>query len=235
MEPPQKPVALVTGARKGIGSYLAEQLVRRGYLVVGCSRGPADWSLEGYEHVLADVAQEAQVRDLLDHIRRTYGRLNATINNAGVASMNHSLLVPGETVDRIMSVNFRGTFLVSRESAKVMLKRKFGRIVNLTSIAVRLGIPGEAIYAASKSAVETLTRIMSYELADYGITVNAIGPTPIETGLLRNVPEESIQAILNRLAIKRRTELRDIMNVIDFFLRPESDYITGQVIYLGGA
>ena len=93
----QHPVALVTGSRTGIGRYVAEQLVASGYQVVGCSRQPVDWTLEGYTHFEADVADESQVRVLLANIRREYKRLDVTFNNAGVASMNHSLLMPVAT------------------------------------------------------------------------------------------------------------------------------------------
>lgn len=93
---------------------------------------------------------------------------------------------------------------------------------------------GEAIYAASKAAVVTLSEILARELADMGITVNDVGPTPIKTDLIASVPQEKMDALLNRQAIRRFAEFKDISNVIDFFIRPESDFITGQVIYLGG-
>jgi 3-oxoacyl-[acyl-carrier protein] reductase len=230
----EKPVALVTGARKGIGRYLAERLLERGYRVAGCSRQPSDLQPEEYLHIEADVTDEKQVSALVDGIRRRFGRLDVLINNAGIASMNHVLLVPGETVDRIFSTNLRGTFLVSRECAKLMRKRSFGRIVNLTTVAVPMAIEGESLYVASKGAVEALTRVMSRELAPFGITVNAVGPGPVETDLLKSVPGDKIQAILDRLAIKRFTTPKDIFGVIDFFIRPESGCVTGQVVYLGG-
>jgi len=230
-----KPVALVTGSRKGIGRYVSGRLIADGFSVVGCSRTTPDEQFgEDYVHIKADVSEEADVKRLMNEIQKRFGRLDVTLNNAGIASMNHSLLTPSATVERLMNVNVRGTFLVARESAKLMRRRNFGRIVNLTSIAVPMQLEGESIYAASKSAVETLTRIMSRELAGFGITVNAVGPSPIETDLIRNVPAESIQRLVNRLAIKRLGQPQDVFNVIDFFIRPESEYVTGQVIYLGG-
>jgi 3-oxoacyl-[acyl-carrier protein] reductase len=228
------PVALVTGSRTGLGKFIAQELVARGYLVVGCSRQPVDWTLTNYEHIIGDVSKEKDVLAVAGHIRRTHGRLDVTISNAGIAALNHALLVPAETIDRVTSVNVRGTFLVLRESAKLMQRRKFGRIVNLTTVAVPMLIEGESLYAASKAAVEMLTRVHARELASFGITVNAVGPSPIDTDLIRNVPEDRIQNVINRLAIKRKGTPGDVMNVIDFFIRPQSDYITGQVIYLGG-
>ncbi len=230
----ERQVVLITGARKGIGRFLAERFVRNGTLVEGCSREPPDWSLEGYTHHLADVADEAQVKAMIGAIGKRHGRLDIVINNAGVAAMNHSLLTPLASVDRIFNTNVRGVFLVCREAARLMQRRRFGRIVNLSTVAVPLRLEGEALYAASKSAVEMLTRILAREFGPLGITVNAVGPTPIETDLIRGVPAEKIQKIIDSLAIRRLGRFEDVANVIDFFVRPESDYVTGQVIYLGG-
>jgi 3-oxoacyl-[acyl-carrier protein] reductase len=233
---PDPEVVLITGTRKGIGRYLAEHFVRKGALVVGCSRSETDWGqdLQRYTHHCLDVADETQVKAMLSLIQKQHGRLDILINNAGVASMNHTLLTPAATLDRIMDTNFRGTFLLCREAAKLMQRRRYGRIVNLSSIAVPMRLEGEAIYAASKSAVVTFSQILARELAGLGITCNVVAPTPIETDLIRGVPQEKIDAIVNRLAIKRLGRFEDVANVIDFFVKPESNYITGQVIYLGG-
>jgi 3-oxoacyl-[acyl-carrier protein] reductase len=228
-------VVLVTGARSGIGRHLSDHFVAGGALVEGCSRRPAEWELEGYHHHLADVGNEEQVLGMFRSIRERHGRLDVIVNNAAVASMNHSLLTPASMVDSIMDTNFKGTFLVCREGAKLMRKRNFGRIVNISTAVVPLRIEGEAVYAASKSAVETLTRVLAREFADFGITVNVVGPTLVETDIIRGVPREKLQRIIDRLAIKRLNTFDDVANAVDFFVRPESDYVTGQVLYLGGA
>ena len=231
----ERKTMLITGTRKGIGKYLAEYYVTRGYRVIGCSRSAPDWSLEGYEHACVNVTDEVGVKELFRQIRNDHGALDALINNAGIASMNHVLLTPLGTVRNIFETNVFGTFLFCREAARAMIggKRK-GRIVNFATVATPLRLEGESIYAASKAAVESLTHVLARELAEYEITVNAVGPTPVATDLIRSVPKEKIDSLLARQAIPRIGEMRDISNVIDFFLRGESDFVTGQIIYLGG-
>lgn len=227
-------IMLITGTRKGIGRYLAEYYVQRGFIVEGCSRNAPDWTLDGYTHHCVDVTDEVHVRNMLDSIRKRHGRLDVTLNNAGIASMNHALLTPMSVAQKIISTNFLGTFLMCRESAKLMAKNKFGRIVNFSTIAVPLQLEGEALYASAKSAVETLTRILAREFAGLGITSNAIGPTPIPTDLIRAVPQSKMDSLIDRLAIRRPGCFEDVSNVVDFFISRSSDGITGQVLYLGG-
>lgn len=230
----EREVVLITGTRKGIGRFLAEHFIKKGAQVEGCSRESLDWDLESYTHHVVDVADETQVKEMLSSIRRRHDRLDIVVNNAGTASMNHTLLTSAAIVDRIMATNFRGTFLICRESAKLMKKRHYGRIVNIGSVAAPMRLEGEAIYASSKSAVVTFTQILAFELAEFGITCNVVAPTPIETDLIRSVPPEKLERIVNRLAVKRLGRFEDVANVIDFFVKPESDYITGQTICLGG-
>ncbi|MFF2446723.1 SDR family NAD(P)-dependent oxidoreductase [Neobacillus sp. NPDC058068] len=229
-----RPITLITGTRKGIGKYLAQYYIRQGHFVIGCSRNRPDWSLDGYEHFQVDVADEDGVKSLFSSIRKKYGRLDHLINNAGVASMNHYLLTPLSTVNKILNTNVIGTFLCCREAAKLMQKHGYGRIVNFTTVAAPLKLEGESVYAASKSAIISFTEVIAKELAAFGITVNTIGPTPIETDLIRAVPKEKIAAIIDRQAIKRYGTAEDVANVIDFFLQEKSSFITGQTLFLGG-
>jgi 3-oxoacyl-[acyl-carrier protein] reductase len=228
------PVTLITGTRVGIGKFLAQHYAASGHCVVGCSRGPVDWEARNYEHHVCDVIDENVVRSLFLTIRKKYGRLDHLINNAGTASMNHTLLTPISTVHRLLDTNVVGTFLFSREAAKIMKNRGYGRIVNFTSVAVAMKLPGEAAYVASKAAVLSLTQVMAYELADFGITVNAVGPVPIETDLIRAVPKEKIMKLIERQAVRRLGRFEDIVNIVDFFLRRESEMVTGQNLFLGG-
>lgn len=225
---------VITGTRKGIGRAMAGHYLGAGWRVVGCARSESDLEHPNYQHFCLDVSDEDAVVAMARTIRANHGCVDALLNNAGIASMNHALLTPGKTVNRILQTNVVGTFLFCREIAKLMRRSSAPRIVNFTTVAHPLNLEGEAIYAASKAAVESLTRILARELATMRITVNAIGPTPVATDLIRGVPEAKMQALLDRQAIQRMGEVGDVLNAVDFFLQESSDFITAQVIYLGG-
>ncbi len=227
-------VTLITGSRTGIGRFLVDHYLAQGHLVFGCSRNAFAGSLPGYEHFCLDVSDEAAVKSMMNAVRQKCGRLDNLINNAGIAATGHSLLIPAETLLRVYKTNVIGSLLFAREATKLMKKQRCGRIVNFSSSAVPLKLAGEAVYASSKAAVVTLTEILARELAPFGITVNTVGPTPVETDLIRVMPADKVQDVINLQPIKRPGTFADIANVIDFFIRPESDFITGQVIYLGG-
>jgi 3-oxoacyl-[acyl-carrier protein] reductase len=133
-----------------------------------------------------------------------------------------------------MNTNFFAPFALTRVFINSLKKSEHPRIINFSTVAVPFNLDGELAYVASKSAVESMTKILAKELAQFKITVNAIGPTPVKTFLTANVPANKIQNLLDRQAIKRFGEFEDIGNVIDFYIKDTSDFITGQIIYLGG-
>ncbi len=227
-------VIIITGTRKGIGKELAEHYLTLGDIVVGCSRGKGTIENRDYRHYELDVCDEQSVIKMVRTTKREFGKIDILLNNAGIASMNHFVTTSFATVQDIFNTNFLGTFIFSRETSKAMMKQKYGRIVNYTTVASALRLEGEAIYAASKGAIENFTQTIAKEIAPFNITVNAIGPTPVETDLIRAVPKDKIEDLLDRQAIKRFGTFEDIRNVIDFFIDKKSDFITGQVIYLGG-
>lgn len=227
-------IIIITGTRKGIGRYLAEQYLQEGDIVYGCSRRICDIEHPNYHHTRLDVSDEAEVVSFVRNVYKNHKHIDVLINNAGCASMNHFLLTPYDTAKKVFNTNFFGTFLMCREVAKYMVKNKSGRIVNYSTVAVALNLHGELVYSASKAAIEQLTRVLADEIGESGITVNAVGPTPIDTDLIKNVPENKLQDLLSHQCIKRFGQFEDVKNVIDFFLKPESNFITAQTIYLGG-
>ena len=229
-----KKVLLITGSRKGIGRYLSEYYCEKNFTVIGCSRGKSDFENKNYRHFELDITDENKVKSMFNSVRKDHGRLDVLINNAGIASMNHIMLTPLKTVENIFDTNFLGSFLFCREASKIMIKNKSGRIINLSSVAAGLNLEGEAIYAASKSALVTFSKILAKELSTYNITVNTIGLTPVETDLIKNVPKVKMDELLKKLSSNRFGKFSDISNVTDFLINEQSDFITGQNINLGG-
>ena len=225
---------IITGTRKGLGRALTEHYLALGWQVAGCSRAESDLQHERYRHFCLDVADENSVSHMVATVQREWANLYGLINNAGIASMNHAVLTPVATFNRIFATNTTGSFLFAREFAKRLKRGQAGRIINFSTVAEPLSLEGESAYAASKAAVESLTRILAREFAPFQITVNAIGPTPIDTDLIRSIPKSKMDALLRRQAIQRMGTAADLCNATDFFLRPESDFITGQILYLGG-
>ena len=227
-------VFIITGTRKGLGFELSKYFLKSGNVVIGCSRGASNIEDKYYTHYELDVSNEKQVISLVRSVKAAHGQIDVLINNAGTASMNHILTTPYKRAKEIYNTNVYGTFLFTREAAKIMIKAKSGSIVNFTTVAVPLNLAGEAIYAASKASVETLTRISAKELGEFGVRVNAIGPTPIKTDLIKGVPKEKLQELIQQQAIKRFGNFEDVINTVNYLIDPASEFITGQTIYLGG-
>jgi 3-oxoacyl-[acyl-carrier protein] reductase len=227
-------VFIITGTSKGIGRELCEYYLSLGHIVAGCSRSASDLQHTGYSHFAFDVSDEKAVKNMVRETIKKHATIDVLINNAGIASMNPIMLTPYKTAVNIFNTNFLGSFLFIREVGKVMIRQKRGRIVNFSTVATPLRLEGEAIYAASKASVVSLTEIAARELAPHFITVNAVGPTPTPTDLIRSVPKEKIDSLVNQQAIKRFGTIQDITNVVNFFIDDKSDFVTGQTIYLGG-
>ena len=227
-----------------MGLEYSRQLAAKGYQLLMISNRPEELSEAAealrkeygvrIESLCLDLATQGAAAKVLEWTDSTGLEPSVLINNAGMASMNHVLLTPKMTAERVMNTNFMGSFLFSRECAKYMMKQRNGRIVNYSTVAVALNLNGELVYSSSKAAVEQLTRVLAGEIGEYGITVNAVGPTPVDTDLIKNVPENKIEELKSRQCIKRLGTFEDVKNVIDFYLKPESNFITGQVVYLGG-
>ena len=229
-------IILITGDRKGIGRYLSEYYLEKGMTIIGCSRSETDLKHKNYKHFCLDVSDEQAVKKMYGEIRQTHGRLDVLINNAGVnLSLAPILLLPYKSALRTVEVNLLGTFLMSREAAKIMMKNSFGRIINFSSMAVKHEVKGEAIYTASKSAIISFTRVMAKEVYGYNITCNIIAPSAIKTDLMDSIDKDALKDVLKRNAIQELCKTEDISNTIDWFIKTTSNSITGQIIYLGGA
>lgn len=227
-------VYVITGTRKGIGKSLAELFLERGHKVAGCSRGGSAIAHPNYEHWECDVSAEKPVVAMVREVVKRFGAIDVLLNNAGIAAMNHLLTSPYSSARTVFGTNVFGTFLFSREVGKVMVKQRRGSIINYTTVAVPLDLEGEAMYAASKAAIESLTRISAKELGSFGVRVNAVGPTPVKTDLIKAVPRKKLEALLARQCLRRFGEVEDVVNVIDFFADENSSFVTGQIVYLGG-
>ncbi len=227
-------VAVITGTRKGLGRILAEHFLVEGASVVGISRGPSSIAHAAYEHHQADIGDDSAVRAVFQQLARSHGAVDIAVNNAAVVAVRHAMLTPSSQAEEMVRTNLLGGFYVSREAAKLMRKRPMGRIINIGSIASVLSPVGEAIYAATKSATSTLTSVLAKEFAGYGVTVNAVGVTALETDMLEQLPPETVENLLASLPISRLATPEDVINVIDFFASPASGYVTGQTVFLGG-
>ncbi len=224
----------ITGTSRGIGKFLAEYYLKKDYTVVGVSRSETSIKHERYHHFTADISDEKSLMNIVLELEKNKIDPDILINNAGLSTMSPFILTATETFENVFKVNVLGTFLVTREIAKFMIKKRWGRIINISSIASPLKLEGESAYASSKSAVETLTKILAKELAPLGITCNCVGPALVPTDMLQSFPEKVINEVKQKLAIKKVGTPDEVAYVIDFFIGEKGDCISGQTIYLGG-
>jgi 3-oxoacyl-[acyl-carrier protein] reductase len=225
---------VITGARKGIGFQLANYFLSEGAFVIGISREDATIENPSYKHFKLDISQATDVQKTFMAIAKEFKKIDILINNAAVLTSQYSLILSEKSARDMMETNVLGTFFVSKECAKIMMKNKVGRIINLGSMASALEPMGDAVYAASKSAVITLANVLSKEFSQFNVTCNTLAVTAIETDMMNSVPKEKLDQIIKALPVPRYAKIEDIINVVDFFSSDKSDYITAQTIFLGG-
>lgn len=222
---------IVTGASRGVGAHIAERATNAGYRVVGLSRTKPQ--SDRYEARICNVQAPEEVMAVLTDLKRD-DSLVGVINAAGIASMNLALGTPAATAERVISVNLLGTIYVSQTVGRFLVRRRGGRIINFSTIAVPLALSGEAVYVASKAGVEAFTRVLAREMADHGVTVNAISPGPIDTRLIAKVDDKKIQVIIDRQMIRRQGTVEDVWNAVEILLSDNASMITGQILSIGG-
>ena len=228
------PVMVITGTSRGIGKAVAEYFAGKNYRVIGCSRSPVDFKMEGYYHYQVDVGDEGQVRAWVRQIRKDFKRVDVLVCNAG--SVKSALLMtvtPDDVLQTFLRIHVAGTYYVCREVSKIMISQKQGRIITVSSVGVPLHLEGTSAYSATKSAVTEMTKILAKELASLGITCNVLAPSLFMTEAAQMMGEEWAARLLEKLTIKRLLTVDEICNVINFFASPQSGCITGQVINMG--
>ena len=223
---------IVTGCSSGIGFYLAENLNKSGYQVIGLARNEPK---EKYNFIFekCDVRNLNSVKSFFSKVKKDtdiYGLLNV----AGVATMNLLVTTPEETISNIISTNLTGTIYCTKEMIPCFVKSKTGRIINFSSFAVKIGLQGESVYVASKAGVEGFTRSIARELAPFNVTVNCISPGPIKTKLTNKVPSSYIDKVIQQQIINKQCTKEDIFKSVKLILNLESDKITGENFVIGG-
>ena len=242
-----KGVALVTGSGRGIGLACAHELARRGFDVcLNCSSAA---SLERTaaaaeaiaqvfgvrtHAVVADVSDVDAAKAMVDETVQALGRLDVLVNNAGITRDGLIARMSAEDFDAVVDVNLNGTFNCCKAAAKVMMKQRAGRIINMSSVVGVAGNAGQVNYAASKAGVIGITKSLAKELARRSITVNAVAPGFISTDMTDALTEEQREAIAGRIGLGRFGEAEDVAALVGFLASPEAAYITGQVISVDG-
>ncbi len=234
--------AIVTGSSRGLGKAIAEKLGILGANVVltGTSETvfntAAELEAKGIKAVaiVGDVRNAEDVKNMISKAVETFGGIDILINNAGITKDKPMAMMSEDDWDTVLDINLKGCFLCTKAAAKVMLKKKYGRIINVSSVAGAYGNPGQANYSASKGGMIGLTKTTAKELATRGITCNAVTPGLIESDMTEILPEDLKRKYLEKIALGRFGTPEDVANVVAFLASDEAGYVTGQVIDIDG-
>ena len=236
-------VAIVTGGSRGIGAAIAAALAEGGAAVVVAARdadrlerAAKDLAATGASiaAIVADVASREDCDRLVDATKQRFGRLDVLVNNAGITRDGLLVRMKDDDWDRVMEINLRGAFLMTRAAAKLMMRQKAGRIINIASTAGAMGNAGQANYSAAKAGLIGLTKATARELAHWSILVNAVAPGLIETDMSAAVPEAARTAMLAQVPLGRIGTAREVAEVVRFLAGDGAGYITGQVLHVNG-
>ncbi|MBI5633734.1 MAG: 3-oxoacyl-[acyl-carrier-protein] reductase [Nitrospirae bacterium] len=236
-------VVMITGGARGIGKAIAEAFAAKGadLVIADISLETADetakeLSQKGVRAKAAklDVSKAAEVAGVFDETVKDFGRVDILVNNAGITRDGLLLRMKEEDWDLVLGINLKGVFLCTKEAVKVMVKQRYGRIINIASVVAFMGNPGQANYSASKAGIIGLTKTTAREYANRGITANAVAPGFISTAMTDALSENIRQEMLKSIPIGKFGSVDDVASAVAFFAAPENGYITGQVIHVNG-
>jgi 3-oxoacyl-[acyl-carrier protein] reductase len=227
-------LALVTGASRGIGYAIAEQLGSAGAKVIGTSTSEEGASKVPGIGMVLDVRDPAQIESVMNEVQKQHGDIAILVNNAGITRDNLALRMKDAEFDEVIDTNLRAVFRLSRAVMRGMMKARWGRIINITSVVGASGNPGQANYAAAKAAVAGMTRSLARELGSRNITVNCVAPGFIDTDMTRALSEENKKALLGQIPLGRLGRPQDVAAAVAYLASPAGDYVTGTVLHVNG-